>query len=149
MLADVDDFKELNDRHGHEAGDRALRAFAAALRAEVRPDDVVCRYGGEEFVVVLPRCSAEDAQRVFQRVQKRVGMIGDDGRLPRFTASYGVTDSDGTTGPRRLDLRGRRRALRSQGGRQEPPRHPRSRCRPSPLDIGLDDDDDGPRAQAL
>jgi diguanylate cyclase (GGDEF)-like protein len=97
VLADVDDFKELNDRHGHEAGDRALRAFAAALRAEVRPDDIVCRYGGEEFVVVLPRCSAEDAQRVFQRVQKRVGMIGDDGRLPRFTASYGVTDSDGTT----------------------------------------------------
>ena len=61
------------------------------------PDDIVCRYGGEEFVVVLPRCSAEDAQRVFQRVQKRVGMIGDDGRLPRFTASYGVTDSDGAT----------------------------------------------------
>ena len=61
VLADVDDFKELNDRHGHEAGDRALRAFAAALRAEVRPDDIVCRYGGEEFVVVLPRCSAEDA----------------------------------------------------------------------------------------
>ena len=90
VLADVDDFKELNDRHGHEAGDRALRAFAAALRAEVRPDDIVCRYGGEEFVVVLPRCSAEDAQRVFQRVQKRVGMIGDDGRLrasPRATAS--------------------------------------------------------------
>jgi diguanylate cyclase (GGDEF)-like protein len=98
VLADVDDFKELNDRHGHEAGDRALRAFAGALRAEVRPDDIVCRYGGEEFVVVLPRCSAEDAQRVFQRVQKRVGSIGDDGRLPRFTASYGVTDSDGTTG---------------------------------------------------
>jgi diguanylate cyclase len=97
VLADLDDFKELNDRHGHEAGDRALRSFAAALRTEVRPDDIVCRYGGEEFVVVLPRCSAEDAQRVFQRVQKRVGMIGDDGRLPRFTASYGVTDSDGAT----------------------------------------------------
>jgi len=97
VLADIDDFKELNDRHGHEAGDRALRAFAAALRGEVRPDDIVCRYGGEEFVVVLPRCSAEDAQRVFQRVQKRVGSIGDDGRLPRFTASYGVTDSDGAT----------------------------------------------------
>jgi diguanylate cyclase (GGDEF)-like protein len=98
VLAAVDDFKLLNDRHGHEAGDRALRAFAAALRGEVRPDDIVCRYGGEEFVVVLPRCSAEDAQRVFQRVQSRVGAIGDDGRLPRFTASYGVTDSDGTTG---------------------------------------------------
>ena len=125
VLADVDDFKELNDRHGHEAGDRPCRAFAAALHAEVRPDDVVCRYGGEEFVVVLPRCSAEDAQRVFQRVQKRVGMIGDDGRLPRFTASYGVTDSDGDDRSRRLDLRSRRRALRGQGRRQEPPRHPR------------------------
>ena len=124
VFADVDDFKELNDRHGHEAGDRALRAFAAALRAEVRPDDIVCRYGGEEFVVVLPRCSAEDAQHVFQRVQKRVGMIGDDGRLPRFTASYGVTDSDGDDRPRRLDLRSRRRALRGEGRRQEPPRHP-------------------------
>ena len=150
VLADVDDFKELNDRHGHEAGDRALRAFAAALRAEVRPDDVVCRYGGEEFVVVLPRCSAEDAQRVFQRVQKRVGMIGDDGRLPRFTASYGVTDSDGDDRPRRPDLRGRRRALRGQGRRQEPPRHPRSHCRRSRRSTSaLDDEDDGPRAQAL
>jgi diguanylate cyclase (GGDEF)-like protein len=98
VLADVDDFKELNDRYGHEVGDRALRAFAAALRSEVRPDDIVCRYGGEEFVVVLPHCSAEDAERVFHRVQARVGAIGDDGRLPRFTASYGVTDSDGATG---------------------------------------------------
>ena len=86
----------------------ALRAFAAALRARSRPDDVVCRYGGEEFVVVLPRCSAEDAQRVFQRVQKRVGMIGDDGRLPRFTASYGVTIRRHDRS-RRPDLRGRRR----------------------------------------
>src|SRR5262249_4026698 len=77
VLAAVDDLKLLNDRHGHEAGDRALRAFAAALRGEVRPDDIVCRYGGEEFVVVLPRCSAEDAQRVFRRVQSRVGAIGD------------------------------------------------------------------------
>jgi diguanylate cyclase (GGDEF)-like protein len=97
VLADVDDFKDLNDRHGHDAGDRALRAFAAALKGEVRPSDIVCRYGGEEFVVVLPRCSAADAQRVFQRVQQRVGTIGEDGRLPRFTASYGITESDGST----------------------------------------------------
>jgi diguanylate cyclase (GGDEF)-like protein len=98
VLADLDDFKDLNDRHGHDAGDRALRAFASALRSEVRPSDIVCRYGGEEFVVVLPACSAEDAHRVFERVKDRVAAIGDDGRLPRFTASYGITDSDGTNG---------------------------------------------------
>ncbi len=145
VLADVDDFKELNDRHGHEAGDRALRAFAAALRAEVRPDDVVCRYGGEEFVVVLPRCSAEDAQRVFQRVQKRVGMIGDDGRLPRFTASYGVTDSDGTTGLD--DLISEADAALYEAKADGKNRLVTRASLQAVVAIGLDDDE-GPRAQA-
>ena len=144
-MADVDDFKELNDRHGHEAGDRALRAFAAALRAEVRPDDVVCRYGGEEFVVVLPRCSAEDAQRVFQRVQKRVGMIGDDGRLPRFTASYGVTDSDGTTGLD--DLISEADAALYEAKADGKNRLVTRASLQAVVAIGLDDDE-GPRAQA-
>ena len=149
VLADVDDFKELNDRHGHEAGDRALRAFAAALRAEVRPDDIVCRYGGEEFVVVLPRCSAEDAQRVFQRVQKRVGMIGDDGRLPRFTASYGVTDSDGATSLDDLISEADAALYEAKADGKNRLVTRQSLQAVTPLDIALDDEDDGPRAQAL
>jgi diguanylate cyclase (GGDEF)-like protein len=149
VLADVDDFKELNDRHGHEAGDRALRAFAAALRAEVRPDDIVCRYGGEEFVVVLPRCSAEDAQRVFQRVQKRVGMIGDDGRLPRFTASYGVTDSDGATSLDDLISEADAALYEAKADGKNRLVTRQSLQAVTPLDIALDDEDEGPRAQAL
>lgn len=97
VLADLDDFKELNDRYGHDAGDRALRAFASALREEVRQDDLVCRYGGEEFVVVLPGRSIDDARAVFERVRQRVSAVASDGRVPAFTASYGITDSEGVT----------------------------------------------------
>ena len=147
VLADVDDFKDLNDRHGHDAGDRALRAFAAALRGEVRPGDIVCRYGGEEFVVVLPKCSAEDAQRVFQRVQKRVGAIGDDGRLPRFTASYGITWSEGTTALE--DLISDADAALYEAKADGKNRLVTRASLQAVADVHLDDDDGPPQARAL
>src|SRR5690606_10089241 len=56
---DIDRFKPLNDTHGHDTGDRALRLFADVLRRALRPDDIAARWGGEEFVVVLPGISAE------------------------------------------------------------------------------------------
>lgn len=93
-IADLDHFKVLNDTHGHEAGDRALRLFARTLRANLRPDDVACRYGGEEFVLLLPNASVDEARIALDRL--RVTLAGDiaaANALP-FTASWGLTTSD-------------------------------------------------------
>jgi diguanylate cyclase len=64
---DIDDFKQLNDTHGHQAGDRALVHLVELLHASMRPSDVLCRFGGEEFVMLLPDTSADDAAVVVAR----------------------------------------------------------------------------------
>jgi diguanylate cyclase len=68
----VDNFKTLNDTHGHAVGDRALQHLAQVVRDTVRPSDIVARYGGEEFVVVLPNTSKEEAVEVMTRVQRQL-----------------------------------------------------------------------------
>jgi diguanylate cyclase (GGDEF)-like protein len=68
LLLDLDDFKGVNDEHGHQAGDEQLRAVAAALRAELRDHDVVARYGGDEFVVLLPEADAAGGRVVADRI---------------------------------------------------------------------------------
>jgi diguanylate cyclase (GGDEF)-like protein len=62
VMADLDHFKKLNDTWGHEAGDLAIQSFAEAARRHFRSEDLLCRYGGEEFCFVLPECSVEDAR---------------------------------------------------------------------------------------
>lgn len=94
--ADLDHFKRLNDLHGHDAGDRALRRFARVLRDSVRPSDIPARYGGEEFVVVLPRCSPSDAQTVMERVRQRLAAAIGDEPGPEFTVSVGIAASQVT-----------------------------------------------------
>ncbi len=71
-MADLDFFKRYNDTYGHQAGDRVLRAVADALKGGLRPDDSVSRYGGEEFLVILPDTDAEGAQAVAERLRERV-----------------------------------------------------------------------------
>jgi diguanylate cyclase (GGDEF)-like protein len=72
LMLDLDDFKRVNDEHGHQAGDRVLRAIAGALRAAVRTSDVVARYGGDEFVVLMPDTDAAEAAHVAQRASESV-----------------------------------------------------------------------------
>lgn len=72
---DLDDFKRVNDRHGHLVGDEVLRNFAHALSRHVRSTDIVARYGGEEFLVVLPGTGAETAATVVRRVLREVSRI--------------------------------------------------------------------------
>ena len=91
--ADLDHFKVLNDVHGHDAGDRALRLFARVLRDSVRPSDIPARYGGEEFVVVLPDCGAADATAVMERVRNALAAAVADGAAPDFTVSVGIAES--------------------------------------------------------
>jgi diguanylate cyclase (GGDEF)-like protein/putative nucleotidyltransferase with HDIG domain len=63
LVMDLDNFKEINDNHGHHVGDRALRELAGVLRAAIRPYDICVRYAGDEFIVVLSGCGAEEAER--------------------------------------------------------------------------------------
>jgi two-component system, cell cycle response regulator len=98
ILLDVDHFKKINDTHGHFAGDAVLRETAARLRGNMRPYDQVGRYGGEEFLVVLPNCELEQAthqaERMRAKLQSSTMMV--DGNELRVSASFGVTVSDGS-----------------------------------------------------
>ncbi|HEX2295421.1 MAG TPA: sensor domain-containing diguanylate cyclase [Actinomycetota bacterium] len=87
VLLDIDYFKDLNDRHGHQVGDRVLRATGRALRAASREFDTAARYGGEEFVVLLPGCSSDQAVAAAERLRAAVAGIED---RVAVTASAGV-----------------------------------------------------------
>ena len=93
---DLDHFKMLNDVHGHDAGDRALRLFARILRDNVRPNDLPARYGGEEFVIVLPACSIDQAKVVIERIRDRLASSFEGGAVATFTVSFGLAVSDPT-----------------------------------------------------
>jgi len=94
VMADLDHFKLLNDTHGHEAGDRALCLFAHVLRETLRDDDLLCRWGGEEFTVVLPDVDADEAIAATERVREALVIALVEGAAPRFTASFGVAHTD-------------------------------------------------------
>jgi diguanylate cyclase (GGDEF)-like protein len=93
VLADLDDFKLINDRYGHQAGDEVLRLFSDVLRENVRDFDLPVRYGGEEFAVLLPETGLDGAERLARRLQAallllRLPQVGGD--EPPVTASFGV-----------------------------------------------------------
>jgi diguanylate cyclase len=92
-LLDVDNFKALNDRYGHQAGDDALVHLARVIRDALRPHDTVARYGGEEFIVILPETELENAVAVMTRLQRELTrrfFLHDDDRI-LITFSAGVT----------------------------------------------------------
>jgi diguanylate cyclase (GGDEF)-like protein len=75
LMLDVDHFKAFNDLFGHEAGDLVLRELAGCLQAAVRAEDIVCRYGGEEFVILLPEIPRERAMEAAERLRQRVSTM--------------------------------------------------------------------------
>jgi len=87
VMLDIDHFKQLNDTHGHQRGDDVLRAVAAALAEQCREYDTATRYGGEEFAVILPNCTANEAPAAAERL--RVAITEADSPV-RVTASAGV-----------------------------------------------------------
>ncbi|KZE32740.1 diguanylate cyclase [Crenobacter luteus] len=91
-LIDVDNFKQLNDRYGHLAGDDALKYLVDVIRHNARPTDIVARYGGEEFVILLPDTPVDDALQMLQRLQReltRTFFLANNDRLV-ITFSAGV-----------------------------------------------------------
>ena len=89
LMLDIDDFKRVNDVHGHGVGDELLSLLADVLRSSVRPDDVVCRVGGEEFGVIMSGCDRVDATRVAERVLARLSDVAF-GAVGTITASAGL-----------------------------------------------------------
>ncbi len=92
-IADVDYFKRFNDSYGHLAGDEALVFVAGSLRGQFRPTDLLARYGGDEFVVLLPDTNLEEARQSAERVRKAVeegDPLGDQGPPFKITISIGI-----------------------------------------------------------
>lgn len=96
LLLDLDRFKSLNDTFGHQAGDEALRCFGRVLRAVARRDDLGCRYGGEEFALILPGADAAGAFLVAERIRRElVGCKVAHPHSETLTTSIGVATAHG------------------------------------------------------
>jgi diguanylate cyclase (GGDEF)-like protein len=91
-VADLDKFKAINDTYGHEAGDRVLRFFSQIAGAALREGDLFARWGGEEFTIVLLGLDRHQAVEVLDRIRHSLE-AAHSGAHPRFTVSFGVTDS--------------------------------------------------------
>ncbi len=96
-MADIDFFKAVNDTHGHAAGDEALRKLAAVIGSALRSSDRACRYGGEEFALLLPEAGADTAREIAERLRKSVEAMSfvHQDREISFTISIGVHSSVG------------------------------------------------------
>lgn len=94
-LIDIDDFKTVNDTYGHREGDRILSAMGKMLLHLARDSDICCRYGGEEFAVILPLTSVHEADAIANRMRKELAQDLPDGR--KVTVSIGVAACGGNT----------------------------------------------------
>ncbi|WP_339216396.1 diguanylate cyclase [Solibacillus sp. FSL W8-0372] len=112
-IADIDYFKKVNDTYGHIKGDEVLRGFAKTVMAAKRNEDIFCRYGGEEFVLIMPNTTKEAAYRVVERMRKLVSeqhYIGNE-NVFEITASFGITEIDETNKHPKMLLEQADRAL--------------------------------------
>jgi diguanylate cyclase (GGDEF)-like protein/PAS domain S-box-containing protein/putative nucleotidyltransferase with HDIG domain len=119
IMVDVDHFKSVNDTHGHSTGDVVLQKVADALKTSVRTCDVLCRFGGEEFCVLLPHTDVEEAVATAERLRRAIaGLV-----LPGFsvTASLGVSAASlGATGPQEMiDQADKSLYVAKRGGRNQ------------------------------
>jgi polar amino acid transport system substrate-binding protein len=90
ILVDVDYFKQVNDRYGHTAGDKVLQEFAELLRRNLRTSDFVARFGGEEFMLILPDTTLEGAASFAERLRQNIQQTEFHALPERMTASFGV-----------------------------------------------------------
>lgn len=99
LFIDIDNFKAINDAHGHEGGDAVLRSFAKRLQVCVRKSDLVVRFGGEEFVVEAEDLLPQDAEKVAQRISRaaREDCVPFRNETIRYSVSIGVTCGDATS----------------------------------------------------
>jgi diguanylate cyclase (GGDEF)-like protein len=92
MMIDVDNFKSFNDQYGHIAGDSALVAVAEALREYLRPTDLVARFGGDEFAVLLPDLKLKQARQTAERIRQQIAGLSPASLSTAITVSIGIAD---------------------------------------------------------
>ncbi len=99
VMTDIDFFKHFNDRYGHHAGDFVLRSVAQFIKQSVRKQDIVCRYGGEEFTVIMPQTAKTDAGKVMDRIRQKLSqtpfMLDPDKPAFEIHISVGVSEFPG------------------------------------------------------
>lgn len=91
ILLDMDDFKQINDTYGHLAGDEVIVKTIETIKNEIRQDDIVARWGGEEFIIILPNTTMEGAVETANRIRDSLIKIKCEDQLGTVTASFGVT----------------------------------------------------------
>jgi diguanylate cyclase (GGDEF)-like protein len=105
VLADIDDFKAVNDRFGHPTGDEVLRAFADRLQGSIREVDLAGRWGGEEFAVLLPETDLEGGAKLAERIRHTFAeqeLVAANGHTFQVTASFGVAAFPAASSPEQL-----------------------------------------------
>jgi diguanylate cyclase (GGDEF)-like protein len=100
IASDIDFFKKINDTHGHHVGDLVIKDFAQRASKTLRLPDVVSRFGGEEFVILLPETAMAEAVKVAERIRREIE-IQRTRNLPQYTVSLGVAAVHGETGKAR------------------------------------------------
>lgn len=113
VAMDIDDFKPINDRHGHGVGDQTLMSVVESLEACVRPGDLLARWGGDEFVVVLPKSTLESAKNLAERIRQSMSEVPTMGDF-KITLSLGVVERHAGEGPDALMARADQALYRSK-----------------------------------
>ncbi len=123
MLLDLDNFKQINDRYGHQAGDRVILLLADALKQALRAADIPCRYGGEEFAVIMPDATAQGALEAARRVRARLSDLCHQAELPlpagivTFTAGLATYGKDSDSADELVSIADRRLYAGKRAGR--------------------------------
>ncbi len=99
LMLDINDFKKINDQFGHSAGDIVLRNLASILKDSIRRVDIVARYGGDEFVVLMPNTTLDKAKKVKNRIERKIEKYNKSGEVLPFTVSIGIH----AAGPENVD----------------------------------------------
>ncbi len=95
---DVDNMKAINDNFGHCSGDKLLVSLGNVITTNIRKDDFVFRFGGDEFVIVFPKADKEQSNKILRRILKNISEINLKGKLPFYMSiSYGISEYDGST----------------------------------------------------
>jgi len=123
VMMDIDRFKEINDSYGHQIGDEVLKEIASRAKDELRGSDLLGRYGGEEFVTLLPDTTKEQAGQLAERLRKIIEAksFGFDGVELKITASFGVAEfgGDGSTYEDMINIADQRLYKAKRDGRNQ------------------------------